>query len=76
MNKTELLYLATNGTLNELLDELERDAFEEFMRAPKWLRWRQTDRQKMAWMQIEAVRTLRARIKTRAQSTREPKPVV
>lgn len=76
MNKADLQYFARNETVHALLDELEQDAFNRFMAAPGWLRWRQTQRQRMAWLEIEAIRALRSRIASRARATRKTDPVV
>lgn len=76
MNKADLQHFAASETVQELLDELEQDAFNRFMDRPSWLKWRQTERQRMAWLEIEAIRTLRSRIASRAKATRKDRRVV
>lgn len=75
MSQDDLRFFATNETVQALLDELEQDAFNRFMAAPGWLRWKQKERQRMAWLEIEAIRNLRSRIRSRAV-TRKKAPVI
>lgn len=68
-----------NEAFTSLFDQLERDAFEEFMRIPAWRRYLPRGKGRTLIAHIEALRNVRSRLNSIAMSSTQravPRQVV
>lgn len=73
--QAEYRHLATNETLRELFDEMERRAFDDFMARPWWRRFRTAGQGDIC--RIEVIRDIRRELDFKAKhTTRVVKKVV